>query len=148
MSSLETQPYLEDLPAEMLQMIFRMMPPWDLASCRSVCARWNHEISGDDFLMKKIWSTVSPARCNEKALDGNAEFIAAMVTFAKDKNPFDTFFVTSLHCAAERGHLDVCRLIIENVPDKNPADTRGRTPLHWASTNGYSAIVELIKRYL
>ena len=37
---------------------------------------------------------------------------------------------TPLHCAAENGHLSVCKLIVENVDDKNPKDFMGTTPIH------------------
>ena len=99
--------------------------------------------------MKRIWSTVSPRAWQEKAFNGNAEFFAAMVTFAENKNPADAIGETPLHYAAMSGHLDVCRLLLENCGDqKNPVSNLGRTPLDHASRNGHSAIVELIKRYL
>ena len=41
-----------------------------------------------------------------------------------DKNPAaESSKVTPLHYAAEYGHVEVCKLIMENVMDKNPMDS-------------------------
>jgi len=52
--------------------------------------------------------------------------------------------VTPLHSTAWQGHLEVCRLIIENVQDKNPADEHKKTPLHFAVEEGHEKICRLI----
>ena len=59
--------------------------------------------------------------------------------FLKDHNGW-----TPLHFAAENGHFEVCKLIIENVRDKNPGDYKGITPLHLAAENGQIELCELI----
>ena len=41
-------------------------------------------------------------------------------------------------------HLDVCKLIMENIDDKNPADDIGWTPLHLAAFNGHLDLTKLI----
>jgi ankyrin repeat protein len=51
---------------------------------------------------------------------------------------------TPIHQAAENGHEQVCKLIMDKIKDKNPADLKGRTPLHIAAKNGYLAVCELI----
>ena len=38
----------------------------------------------------------------------------------KDKNPMDQDRSTPLHLAAENGHEQICRLIMNAVLDKNP----------------------------
>ena len=49
-----------------------------------------------------------------------------------------------LHIAANYGHFDICKLIVDNVDDKNPAELNGNTPLHIAAHNGYFEICQLI----
>ena len=63
--------------------------------------------------------------------------------------PSHFFFIiitgwTPIHQAAENGHEQVCKLIMDKIKDKNPADLKGRTPLHIAAKNGYLAVCELI----
>ena len=63
-----------------------------------------------------------------------------------DKNPRNRRGETPFHEAAEEGHYEVCKLIIENVLDKNPRDNNGNTPLHmaafWGHLNTCTLIVE------
>ena len=52
---------------------------------------------------------------------------------------------TSLHNAAERGHLSVCHLILDRVEDKNPNSANNMwTPLHFAARNGRLEVCKLI----
>ena len=44
---------------------------------------------------------------------------------------------TPLHYAAEAGHLNVVKYILDRISDKNPKDTEGRTPLHFAARRGH-----------
>ena len=62
----------------------------------------------------------------------------------EEKNPANFWRQTPLHLAAKRGHLDVCRIILENVKDKNPVGLDGWTPLDFAAENGHLEICELI----
>ena len=69
-----------------------------------------------------------------------------MVSNAKDKNlpnPLDDGF-TPLHEAAKAGHLDICKLITENLEDKNPPDDDGWTVLHDAADRGDEEVYRLI----
>ena len=52
--------------------------------------------------------------------------------------------ITPLHYAAERGHLLLCELIIDNLDDKNPKGDWAKTPLHHATENGHFEICKLI----
>ena len=49
-----------------------------------------------------------------------------------------------IHDAAERGHLDVAKLILPYLKDKNPKDANLRTPLHIAAVYGHLDIVKLL----
>ena len=43
---------------------------------------------------------------------------------------------TAVHLAAERGHLDLLKFMIENGAEKEPLDNDGNSPLHLAIENG------------
>ena len=55
---------------------------------------------------------------------------------------------TVLHLAAERGYLDICRFILQNVGDKNPHNSRGKTPLRLAAEKGHINVCILICLHL
>ena len=55
---------------------------------------------------------------------------------------------TPLHCAAMRGHFNICKFILENVGDKNPANNMGDTPLHYAAKTGQLKVCQLIISHL
>ena len=37
---------------------------------------------------------------------------------------------TSLHMAAEKGHLDKCKLVCQEIGNENPEDNFNKTPLY------------------
>ena len=49
-----------------------------------------------------------------------------------------------LHLAAERGHLDVVRLLLERRADKEAPGVDHKRPLHLAARGGHEAIVRLL----
>jgi ankyrin repeat protein len=51
---------------------------------------------------------------------------------------------TALHVAAEKGYLDICRFILQNVGDKNPQNSRGKTPLSLAAEKNHINVCILI----
>ena len=77
---------------------------------------------------------------------------------------------TILHCAADKGHFAICKLIIDQIQIKNPlaglpsealiinsiqiinpsevCDCFGNTPLHKAAEKGYLKIVEYIMKFI
>ena len=57
------------------------------------------------------------------------------------KNPREERFgKTPLHNAATNGHVEICKLITENVVEKNPKDKYGSSPFHSAATMGKSEV--------
>ncbi len=46
-----------------------------------------------------------------------------------------------LHAAAQLGHIDVCRALIQAGADLNLQDDLGETPLHKASSGGYLEVI-------
>ncbi|KAL7954774.1 ankyrin repeat-containing domain protein [Trichoderma compactum] len=51
---------------------------------------------------------------------------------------------TALHLAAQQGHLDVLRLLLQAAADVDTANGRGETPLIRAARNGHTALVECL----
>ena len=51
---------------------------------------------------------------------------------------------TPLHFAAHNGHLEVCKLIMDNIADKNPANREGETPFLFAAKKGQLAVCQLM----
>ena len=45
---------------------------------------------------------------------------------------------TALYIAAQNGHLEVVRLLIQHNADVNKGDSDGYTSLHWAAEKGTS----------
>ena len=55
---------------------------------------------------------------------------------------------TPLHCAADKGHLDVYQYLIRNVEDKNPQNREGLTPLQYAGMKNYHCFENFLSEYL
>ena len=78
------------------------------------------------------------------AFFGIVEIIAALVVMKEwDLNATDTMGRTALVWAAERGHEDVVRILLQlKGVNPNAVDIGyGRTPLGWAAKNGYEGVV-------
>ena len=55
---------------------------------------------------------------------------------------------TAFHIAAERGHSEICRYIIQNTSDKNPAaNVNHWTPLHLAIENNHLDTLKVIMEF-
>ena len=63
-----------------------------------------------------------------------------------NKNPKNNVGSTPLHLAAQSGHLDICKIIIDNIDDVSPEDNNGRTPLYIAAQNGHLGIFKFINQ--
>ena len=55
---------------------------------------------------------------------------------------------TPLHFAAEKGHLKICKQIIEKISAKNPENDNGWTPLHLAAQNKHMELCKLIHDHI
>ena len=47
-------------------------------------------------------------------------------------SPCDSRGKTALHYAAEKGHFNVCKFLLDNLEEKNPKDIYGQTPDDYA----------------
>ena len=62
-----------------------------------------------------------------------------------DKNPKDGVAYTPLHWAAERGHLAVCQLIIENIGHYINTDDLNKSPFELAYENGHESVSRFLE---
>ena len=60
------------------------------------------------------------------------------------KNPADHNGVTPLHKAAKEGHMNICKMLLENTNDKDPVDEDGNTPLKIAARNNNLELIKLL----
>ena len=95
--------------------IFQGLDQRDLLKCRLVSTDWKVFVDYQTSLWNKVTKNIAKQRGR-----------------------------TPLHEAAGAGHLDVCRLIMDNEQEKNPADNRGWTPLHEAAKRGQHKVCHLI----
>ena len=61
-----------------------------------------------------------------------------------DKNPENADGITPLHLAAEKGNLELCKLIVQNVTDKSPLNYNQETPKDLAYQNGHMHLFEIL----
>ncbi|KAI8906913.1 ankyrin repeat protein, partial [Gorgonomyces haynaldii] len=75
--------------------------------------------------------------------DGNLRQIRDMIRSGVDINQKDTFGMTALHYAAEEGHLEIVRLLLQKGALASVSN-HGETPLQLAQDNGHSEICKLL----
>ena len=54
-----------------------------------------------------------------------------------NEHPKNSNGKSPIHFAAQYGHLEVYKLLVENVENKNHGDNDGITPLHMAAKYGH-----------
>ena len=106
-----------------------------LVNCRAVSRPWKEFV---DF-RTSLWKKVPASKYQEAAAKGLIDVCRLIVPYADDKLPADEIGETPLHSAAQGGHLEVCKLILDNIDSTddaqiNPPNTvMGTTPLHHAA---------------
>ena len=55
---------------------------------------------------------------------------------------------TPLHYAAEKGFVDICKLILDNIDDKYPLNNFRKTPKDLAAERNKREILKLFESYL
>ena len=66
----------------------------------------------------------------------------------QDKNPVDKSGWTPLHSAAQNGHVEVCRLILDGLAPgqrRNPVDSDGWSAVRVAQQEGHAEVVALLE---
>ena len=105
-------------------------------------------VSGQTELLKKLLNS-EPSNAGEiivlshAARRGDLEIIQFITENSFEKN-LKIHESTTLHIAAENGHLTIVELIISHLTQKNPRNKRLRTPLDLAAENGHFDIFQLI----
>ena len=76
-------------------------------------------------------------RLHRAAQDGEVAEVQRLLSVGYQPNEFDELGKTPLHYAAERGHLEVIKLLIASGADVNANDERviGNTPLREVAAN-------------
>ena len=67
---------------------------------------------------------------------------------AEKSSPQQYNSYTPLHSAAENGHVELCRLIMDEIEDIFPKTKDKTTPLHLATRGGHIAVKDLILKYV
>lgn len=90
-----------------------------------------------------------PAMSLEQAVrEGNTEQVKAALYWAKDRQaavrPLDGSGMTSLHLAAEKGHVEVAAALLDARCPVNAQTSDGTTPLHLAAAGGHKTLAALL----
>eukprot|EP00020_Sapocribrum_chincoteaguense_P004444 CAMPEP_0170745452 /NCGR_PEP_ID=MMETSP0437-20130122/8300_1 /TAXON_ID=0 /ORGANISM="Sexangularia sp." /LENGTH=228 /DNA_ID=CAMNT_0011084171 /DNA_START=149 /DNA_END=835 /DNA_ORIENTATION=- len=79
------------------------------------------------------------------ARHGKAPIVELLLQLGADPSAGTSFRETSLHLAAEHGHVDACRVLLRHPQcDLNAQDAIGRTPLFLAAFRGHLPVCELL----
>eukprot|EP01002_Notosolenus_urceolatus_P001794 NODE_1470_length_1406_cov_7.147384_g1221_i0.p2 GENE.NODE_1470_length_1406_cov_7.147384_g1221_i0~~NODE_1470_length_1406_cov_7.147384_g1221_i0.p2 ORF type:complete len:303 (+),score=109.63 NODE_1470_length_1406_cov_7.147384_g1221_i0:424-1332(+) len=82
-------------------------------------------------------------KLGKAAMDGDEEVIRQMID-AKEAHLHSRHrAMTPLMHAAERGHLEICKLLMDTGASLAPVDCYGLQALHWACKTGKLEVVEL-----
>ncbi len=81
----------------------------------------------------------------QAARKGDLQAIKDALKQGADVNAKTPYGVTALHFAADKGHAEVVKLLLENKAKVNEKDTfYGTTPITWASSHNHVAVVEAL----
>ncbi|KAI8903223.1 hypothetical protein EDD86DRAFT_215632 [Gorgonomyces haynaldii] len=128
-----------------------IQPSEQRPSVEQIMLRLNPILYGLDGLMLSdtVEETKIDSRIDSKmdwhstVRDGNLRQIRDMIRSGVDINQKDTFGMTALHYAAEEGHLEIVRLLLQKGALASVSN-HGETPLQLAQDNGHSEICKLL----
>jgi len=85
---------------------------------------------------------------HDYATDGRADEIAALCALAPEViNQKDEYGFTPLHLAADRGHLGVVSLLLQNGADPSIKDSDEQTAIELARCAEHSEIVQMLSTH-
>lgn len=108
---------------------------------------------------KEFWVTVSTMQNTEEALDecektifdyvkeGNCRKVEELLSTVDDKNVLDADGLGLIHWAADRGLVDILKLLIKRNFNVNLQDVDGQTALHYASSCGQLECAQLLLKH-
>jgi outer membrane protein assembly factor BamB len=103
-------------------------------------------------LVLLLWAAALPAAAADLKEDlwaaakkGDAAKVTALLGKGVDVNAKTAYGATALSFAADKGHLEVVKVLVKHKADINVKDTFYKfTPLNWAVFNGHAAIVGVL----
>ena len=88
----------------------------------------------------------------EAVKEGNGDVVQIFITLLENPNASNNTGYTQIHEAAERGYLNIIKILIssseEDIENPNAPDTVGRTPIHKAAENGHLDVIEFLYPFL
>ena len=135
------------------QDVFEELDNKSLANCRNLSRSCCDFIDNEKFYwVRKIQNCVRMTKFQQQwnkvlenipTQDAKEIFVIIEIFFRYDLNRKKLQW-SPLHIAAEQGHLEFCKYIIEKTKDSNPKREDGITVIHMATLSGSREICELI----
>lgn len=98
------------------------------------------------LLLVDIVRCVERDSLHRECVLGNTERVAGLVAGGRDVNEA-IGGKTPLYLAAEHGHLEIVRILVEAGADPNAGDFSGRTPLDSATENGHQEVARYLAEH-
>ena len=103
-----------------------------------LCALWFPFAAGAQNLNEDLWAA---------ARKGDADAVKGTLAKGAEVNAKTRYGATALSFAADRGHVAVIRILLENGADVNSKDTFYNAPaMTWAAYNGHTEAVKVIRK--
>ncbi|XP_078461449.1 uncharacterized protein LOC144726528 [Lampetra planeri] len=74
-------------------------------------------------------------------------FLSSLIGSGANVNTKDQYGQTALHTAAQAGHLDAARFLVERGAHVDEPDTNGRTPLHVAAALDHPNVIDFFVKH-
>ena len=99
----------------------------------------------DKIIKQHIGCQFSPLHIATSQCDFQlCKHIMRRLTKTNNKNPRGLWYGSALHVAAEKGHFEIFKFLLEKSADVNPLCENRWTPFHLAAKNGHLDVCRLI----